>query len=64
MGHRHHGGGGSHGSLAQGDSEVPMLTIGIDTQPRAIVDVAPAIIRHFGLEPPAYQAKGRRNVAA
>ena len=61
---RHHGGGGSHGSLAQGDSEVPMLTIGVDTQPRAIVDVAPAIIRHFGLEPPAYQAKGRRNVAA
>jgi len=61
---RHHGGGGSHGSLAQGDSEVPMLTIGIDTQPRAIVDIAPAIIRHFGLEPPAYQAEGRRNVAA
>ena len=61
---RHHGGGGSHGSLAQGDSEVPMLTIGVDTQPQTIVDVAPTIIRHFGVEPPAYQAEGRRTVAA
>jgi len=52
---RHHAGGGSHGSLLAGDSEVPMLTIGVDAAPRSIVDVAPAVIQHFGLEPPAYQ---------
>jgi hypothetical protein len=52
---RHHVGGGSHGSLSPGDSEVPMLTIGVETSPRSIVDVAPTVIQHFGLEPPAYQ---------
>jgi hypothetical protein len=52
---RHHAGGGSHGSLTVGDSEVPMLTIGVDRSPRSIVEIAPAIIEHFGLEPPAYQ---------
>jgi hypothetical protein len=52
---RHHSGGGSHGSLLAGDSEVPMLTIGVESAPRSIVDVAPAVIQHFGLEPPAYQ---------
>src|SRR5437667_10155100 len=31
---RHHAGGGSHGSLVTGDSEVPMLTIGVDASPR------------------------------
>jgi predicted AlkP superfamily pyrophosphatase or phosphodiesterase len=50
----HHVGGGSHGSLRRGDSEVPMLTIGVDAQPQSIVDIAPAILEHFGLEPPAY----------
>jgi hypothetical protein len=52
---RHHVGGGSHGSLLPGDSEVPMLTIGVGAAPRSIVEVAPAVIGHFGLEPPAYQ---------
>jgi len=51
---RHHAGGGSHGSLVTGDSEVPMLTIGLEEQPASIVDVAPAVIRHFGVEPPPY----------
>ena len=51
---RHHAGGGSHGSLRRGDSEVPMLTIGVDSQPQSIVEIAPAIIRHFGVEPPSY----------
>jgi predicted AlkP superfamily pyrophosphatase or phosphodiesterase len=59
---RHHAGGGSHGSLAGGDSVVPMLTIGIDAMPRAVVDVAPAIIQYFGVEPPAYQ-RARRSIA-
>jgi predicted AlkP superfamily pyrophosphatase or phosphodiesterase len=59
---RHHVGGGSHGSLLIGDSEVPMLTIGVDAMPRSIVDVAPAVIRHFGLQPPAYQRELARAV--
>jgi len=52
---RHHVGGGSHGSLTRGDSEVPMLTIGVDAAPRSIVEIAPAVIQHFGLQPAAYQ---------
>ena len=59
---RHHVGGGSHGSLHSGDSEVPMLTIGVDAMPKNIVEVAPAIIQHFGVEPPAYQ-RARRSIA-
>ena len=51
---RSHVGGGSHGSLSRGDSEVPMLTIGLDGVPKSIVDVAPAVLRHFGVEPPSY----------
>jgi hypothetical protein len=51
---RHHAGGGSHGSLRLGDSEVPMLTIGLAPAPESIVGVAPAILQHFGVEPPAY----------
>jgi hypothetical protein len=51
---RHHAGGGSHGSLRRGDSEVPMLTIGLDAQPQTIVEVAPAVLQHFGVESPAY----------
>jgi hypothetical protein len=51
---RHHSGGGSHGSLRRGDSEVPMLTIGIEAQPQSIVEIAPAVLRHFGVAPPAY----------
>ena len=47
---RHHAGGGSHGSLLPGDSEVPMLAIGLDEVPRSIVDVTPAFLRHFGVE--------------
>jgi predicted AlkP superfamily pyrophosphatase or phosphodiesterase len=51
---RHHVGGGSHGSLRTGDSEVPMLTIGFETELESIVDVTPAVLRHFGVEPPPY----------
>jgi hypothetical protein len=47
-------GGGSHGSLDRGDSEVPVLTIGVDAQIQSIVDIAPAVLHHFGAEPPAY----------
>jgi predicted AlkP superfamily pyrophosphatase or phosphodiesterase len=47
---RHHIGGGSHGSLAAGDSEVPMLTIGLSRPPPAtITGVAPLILQHLGV---------------
>ena len=39
----HHSGGGSHGSLTAGDSEVPMLGIGIEPPPRTI-DVKDAML--------------------
>jgi hypothetical protein len=31
-----------------------MLTIGIDAQPQSIVQIAPAVLQHFGVAPPAY----------
>jgi hypothetical protein len=31
-----------------------MLTIGVDAQPQSIVEIAPAVLRHFGVAPPAY----------
>jgi predicted AlkP superfamily pyrophosphatase or phosphodiesterase len=55
IGGRHHAGGGSHGSLVAGDSIVPLLTIGVDAAPTRITDVAPAVLAHFGVEPPPYQ---------
>jgi predicted AlkP superfamily pyrophosphatase or phosphodiesterase len=51
---RHHAGGGSHGSLLAGDSEVPMLTIGLDVVPGSIVEVMPAVLDHFGVALPPY----------
>jgi Type I phosphodiesterase / nucleotide pyrophosphatase len=49
LGGRHHVGGGSHGSLEAGDSEVPMLSIGAGTPPARIVDVTPRVLDHFGV---------------
>ena len=47
---RSHLGGGSHGSLDAGDSEVPMLTVGIDAPvPRRIVDLKQLALTHFGV---------------
>lgn len=56
LGARHHLGGGSHGSLAEGDSIVPVLTVGLRgaVAPGSVVDVAPAILGHFGVPVPAY----------
>ena len=54
LGGRHHLGGGSHGSLTAGDSEVPMLTIGLDHRPVSITDVMPLALEHFGVRPPPY----------
>ena len=53
LGGRHHAGGGSHGSLLAGDSLVPLLTVGVEAEVRRIVDVAPAVLAHFGVEVPA-----------
>ena len=50
LGGRHHAGGGSHGSLSAGDSEVPMLAVGLDLLPSSITEVAPAVLAHFGVE--------------
>ena len=50
LGGRHHVGGGSHGSLEAGDSEVPMLSIGLGQPPARIVDVAPRVLEHFGVD--------------
>jgi predicted AlkP superfamily pyrophosphatase or phosphodiesterase len=54
LGGRAHSGGGSHGSLLAGDSEVPMLTVGVDALPASIVEVMPAVLEHFGVAPPPY----------
>ncbi len=49
LGGRHHVGGGSHGSLQLGDSEVPMLSVGLGPPPARIVDVEPRVLGHFGV---------------
>ena len=49
LGGRHHAGGGSHGSLEAGDSEVPMLSIGAGAPPARTVDVTPRVLEHFGV---------------
>ncbi|HEV3404821.1 MAG TPA: nucleotide pyrophosphatase/phosphodiesterase family protein [Gaiellaceae bacterium] len=54
LGGRHHAGGGSHGSLTLGDSEVPMLTVGMGAPPESITGVAPAILDHLGIPLPPY----------
>jgi hypothetical protein len=49
LGGRHPVGGGSHGSLEQGDSEVPMISVGTGPPPARIVDVTPRVLEHFGV---------------
>jgi predicted AlkP superfamily pyrophosphatase or phosphodiesterase len=52
---RNHVGGGSHGSLLDGDSLVPMLVVGSKVEPpAAITGVASVVLAHFGVEAPAY----------
>jgi hypothetical protein len=53
LGGSSHVGGGSHGSLSAGDSEVPMLAVGVDTVPAGITGVMPTVLAHFGVEAPA-----------
>lgn len=51
---RHHRGGGSHGSLVRGDSEVPVVGVGLTGEVTSIVDVAPLVLGHFGVALPPY----------
>jgi hypothetical protein len=44
-----HAGGGSHGSLAVDDSEVPMLTIGLGEPPASITGIKPLLLEHLGV---------------
>ncbi|MGZ4383094.1 MAG: alkaline phosphatase family protein [Gaiellaceae bacterium] len=62
LGGRDHSGGGSHGSLCREDAEVPMLAVGLRELPATIADIAPAVLRHFGVEAP--QVGRRLPVAA
>lgn len=57
---RHHVGGGSHGSLVTGDSEVPMLTVGLHAEPAGITDIAPLALEHFGVALPPYARPSSR----
>jgi hypothetical protein len=45
----HHVGGGSHGSLAATDSEVPMLTVGLGEPPASITGIKALVLDHFGM---------------
>ena len=55
LGGRHHAGGGSHGSLLEGDSLVPMLAVGAgEPPPGDIAGVAPFVLRHFAIQAPAH----------
>jgi hypothetical protein len=46
---RHHAGGGSHGSLAASDSEVPMLSVGAGEPPGSITEIKSLVLEHFGI---------------
>jgi len=59
LGGKHHLGGGSHGSLSEGDSLVPVLTVGFEADVSSITHVAPVVLRRFGVEPPAYARLAR-----
>jgi len=49
LGGRSHVGGGSHGSLAASDSEVPMLTIGLGEPPASMTRIKALLLEHFGV---------------
>jgi hypothetical protein len=62
LGGRHHLAGGSHGSLCRADSEVPVISVGIEGEVESIVDVAPIVLGHFGVAPPPYVRRLARAV--
>jgi hypothetical protein len=68
LGGRHHLGGGSHGSLIAGDSNVPLVTVGLDEHALpvdpGITDLAPAALRHLGVEVPSSMRERRASARA
>jgi type I phosphodiesterase/nucleotide pyrophosphatase len=60
LGGRHHLAGGSHGSLRAADSEVPVITVGVEGEIRSLVDLAPLVLNHFGVAVPPYQRRALR----
>ena len=52
LGGGHHAGGGSHGSLAASDSEVPMLSVGLGEPPASILGIKETIVAHFATQRP------------
>jgi hypothetical protein len=54
LGGHAHLGGGSHGSLAAGDSLVPMLTVGLGPPPESITGIVPLLCAHFDVAAPPY----------
>ena len=52
LGGRHHAGGGSHGSLVSGDSEVPILLVGVEGEAASITELTPLVLTHFGVAAP------------
>jgi Type I phosphodiesterase / nucleotide pyrophosphatase len=67
-GGRHHLGGGSHGSLVAGDSVVPVIATGFDGDALPpepyITDLAPVVLEHFGVPPPASMRRAREAALA
>jgi predicted AlkP superfamily pyrophosphatase or phosphodiesterase len=67
LGGRGHAGGGSHGSLAAGDSVVPIVAAGFDEAPLrerpSITELAPALLEYLGIAPPAEMAAARSELA-
>jgi predicted AlkP superfamily pyrophosphatase or phosphodiesterase len=66
LGHRHHVGGGSHGSLLAGDSAIPIVAAGFDEEvplpaDPSVTDLAPLALSHFGVEAPASMRAGVRS---
>jgi hypothetical protein len=65
LGGRSHLGGGSHGSLLAGDSTVPLIAAGFDESPLSpepqITDLAPLVLKHFGIELPGSMGMLARN---
>lgn len=54
---RNHLGGGSHGSLEAADSEVPMLTIGLDASPVSITGIKQVVVDHFRGADPVHRVR-------
>lgn len=57
-----HAGGGSHGSLVAGDSEVPIVLVGVEGEPEGITDLAPLALAHFGIAAAAHARAAERVV--